>query len=317
MQRFIDAKLAQTPPIVKTWYDEKTLRELAAEALTDDIERLTSDRLAKLFYLHAQVDGVDSHEAYKTRIIGLPELGDTICGIRFRGMDVTKPFVNMAITEQPLTANGMAESVAILAEAFVEFSPQQVRFYLTSNLNIATSDFVDGVAQWDRALLANRFAALTPMAHVPDEFSVKRAQTVDFYDDYAQMCTRLFAESPKFLHYTRCESKDDFQNILDSDGHHFVLSHAGEFTGLISLDNDKYGGLQGLYVVEKILAPHMHGQGLGKAFEATVIRRLLDDGLVSDDEIFFGEIDYDNKGSLHSALKNGRVEVGRFLWLEV
>lgn len=342
-QKFVTAKLAQTSQLVKGWYDyansSNKLMELTKDALTDDLERLESDDLASRYadYICQNGGTVSDTQHYKTRILTLPELGEAICGIRFRGMQVDKPFVNVAITTKSLTMAGMAKSVAVLKESFDDFSPQNVRFYIDiseDGINHANSNYsiesvipyfdkLGMIAKWDVVVLSNQFSNLSQLAvsePIKQSYRLEIANNLDFHKDYVKALEDIFAKQPQFKNHTRCETREDVQWVMDNGGFNFVLTTIdgkgnSQFAGLMIIAKDKQAGIDGYCIMDKLIVNPLHGQGLGKQFESWVIQRLLQNQLVSPDGILFGEIDFDNKGSLHSAYANGRIEIGRYLWV--
>ena len=106
IESLIQAKAAQAHPLLKRIYTKTDLYKQCAHELQEDIERLESDHLALLFAKYASITGRHPSE-YKTRLINCDNGNIALCGIRFRGMDISQPFVTVTTTLKPLSVNSI------------------------------------------------------------------------------------------------------------------------------------------------------------------------------------------------------------------
>ena len=65
--------------------------------------------------------------AWANRRIDLPDGHWCVSGIRFRGLDATKPFIDVAVTSLPPQADALARRSAVIVPQYSEFAPRAVR----------------------------------------------------------------------------------------------------------------------------------------------------------------------------------------------
>lgn len=319
IESLIKAKANQLSILLKKCYSEQELYQQSSILLSEDIERLTSDELAQLFSIHAPIAGVDS-AAYKSRILELADGNQVLCGIRFRGLDVERPFVNVAATTKALTVSQIKLISDEISQAFRTFRPQHVQFYIASHLSITPEDFDD--AHWDYRILAGpitqsayQLSLNTSMNSQPN-CEIHRAKTLDFYPQYVQDYHNLLAQNPAYTEMTEVKSIEDMTEWL-AQGLIYLLTVDDALAGIIVLERDNSLGLTGFYVNENLVFKDYRGLGLGKWMQQAVIQTLNTQPSCQPTDMLFGTIHHDNIAAIKTAKSVGRQDIGGYLWVGV
>lgn len=315
---FIQAQLDQASPLLKRHYALARLKAQLAHELSEDIERLTSDELAQLFYIHAPIAGVDA-AAYKSQILELADGNQVLCGIRFRGLDIERPFVNVAATTKGLTVSQIRLIIDEISQAFIAFRPQYIQFCIPSHLTITPADFTD--AHWDYRILAGPITQLVeqlPLTLSADSQSnceIQRAKTLDFYPQYVQDYHNLLDQHPAYTEMTEVKSIEDMSEWL-AQGLIYLLRVDDALAGVMVLERDNSLGMTGFYINENLVFENYRGLGLGKWLQQAVIQTLNTCPNCQPTDMLFGTIHHDNVAAIKTAKSVGRQDIGGYLWVK-
>lgn len=326
IESLIQAKAAQAPPLLKNIYTEKALHEQCAHELEEDIERLESDRLASLFAKYAPIAGQQPSE-YKTRLLNGDNGDIALCGIRFRGMDISQPFITVAATLKPLTIDSINALVEDISKAFADFKPHYVQFYVASYLAIEPANF--SVAHWDNRILANTLdtliassvADITCLSHVNlshAKYELLPAKSMFFYEQYKRAYTKLFESSPQHASMTELKSLEDMTEWMVQRFVHLLYIN-DELAGVMVIEPDTSLGMTWFYVIENLVFAEYRGQGLGKWMQQAMIYQLANDPNRPLDrqktDMLFGTIHSNNTSAIECAKSVGREDIGGYLWV--
>lgn len=321
LKSLIQAKAAQVHPLLKRIYTKTDLYNQCAHELQEDIERLESDYLALLFAKYAAVTGRHSSE-YKTRLINGDNGNIALCGIRFRGMDISQPFVTVTTTLKPLSINSINILVDNISKAFEAFKPQYVQFYIPSYLDIEPANFSS--AHWDNRILATSLDTLTENA-VQDiacpshtKCELLSANSLTFYKQYEMAYNKLLDDSPQHAVMMELKPIEDMR-IWMAQGFINLLYVNDELAGVIIVEPDNSLGMTGFYIIENIIFSQYRGQGLGKWIQQVVIYQLVNNQSSQlkrkKTDMLFGTIHFDNTSAIQCAKSVGRDDIGGYLWV--
>ena len=305
--RFLAYAQNKVHPLVREWLSAETIRANLLEELDADLERLKSDVLAAEFQHHCPVAGASADE-YKNRVLEVDGL-TLLTGIRFLGLDLQKPFVDvMYSSEAALTPEQLSAVKDAIREAFSVFRPRRFRFYSPSN----QPRFAKG---GDKRLLAAPLGVMLaqPEAKTLRRVTLKRATSPAFYGDYAAIYEELLAEHPELQEVVRLEPEADMQTYLD-EGYVFEIFVDDCWAGLTAVLEDVQTGLSGLCVMEIILARAFRAQGFGSAVQRRLAAALVAAGVVQD-VLLFGTIGENNLPARRAAARAGRVDLGGRVWV--
>lgn len=297
----------QASPALRAWFEPPVLRRGIEGFLTADVERLTSDELAREFAHSCPVPGAEPDD-FKNRWLEVAGLGATLAGIRFWSLDLERPFVTVVASERlPRTPGDLADAAHALSEAFAQFSPKHIRIFLPYDAPLAPT----GPEQfWEKRVLAAPLHELrtrpTPSAY--DRVQLKPAADTSSYPRYRQAFEDLLEDSPIHREYTRMETEEDLADLAKA-GTLFDVFVDGHWAGLTAVDEGNEEGVEGYRMIEILLARHARGQRLGGALQ----RRLLE-ALPDPSKLLLGTIDVRNVAAIRTAERVGRIDVGGYLW---
>ncbi|MGP5121215.1 hypothetical protein ACTXJF_14305, partial [Psychrobacter alimentarius] len=240
IESLIQAKAAQAPPLLKRIYTKTDLYKQCAHELQEDIERLKSDRLALLFAQYASITGQHSSE-YKTRLISCDNGNIALCGIRFRGMDISQPFVTVTATLKPLSITSISVLVDNISKAFEGFKPQYIQFYVPSCLDIEPANFP--LARWDNRILANSLDTLNEnagqdMAYCSNKkYELLSTNSLTFYNQYVMAYNKLLNDFPQHALMMELKPIEDMR-IWVAHGFVHLLYVNDELAGVIIVEPD-------------------------------------------------------------------------------
>ena len=321
IESLIQAKAAQVPPLLKRIYTKTDLYKQCAHELQEDIERLENDDLALLFAQYASITGRHPSE-YKTRLISCDNGNIALCGIRFRGMDLSQPFVTVAATLKPLSINSINILVDNISKDFEDFKPQYVQFYIPSYLDIGPANFP--LAHWDNRILANSLDTLNENA-VQDiarpshtKCELLSANSLIFYNQYEMAYNKLIDDFPQHAVMMELKPIEDMRIWVDQ-GFVNLLYVNDELAGVIIAEPDNGLSMTGFYIIENIIFSEYRRQGLGKWMQQAMIYQLANNQSRQSErqktDMLFGTIHFDNTSAIQCAKSVGRDDIGGYLWV--
>ena len=305
-ERLLTYARQKVHPLVRTWLGAQTIETNLQSELEGDLERLHSDALAAEFAHHCPVAGAAA-ETYKNRLLTVGEL-ELLVGIRFLGLDMNQPFVDvMYQSRETLTPGQLSTVQKAVRKAFAVFRPKRTRFYLSSHLPQMGAD-------GDKRLIAAPLGVMLaqPRPATFDRVELRRAASLAFYPDYAAVYNELHADYPELRAVARLESEDDMQGYLEA-GLLFEVFVDGVWAGVTAVYRDVNIGLSGFCVAEIVLAKAFRRRGLGHVVQFQLAAQLVKQGARPND-LLFGTVGAVNVAARGAALRAGRVDLGGHVW---
>ena len=211
--------------------------------------------------------------------------GETLLvGIRFKGGDVTQPFVDLlAWTGEPCPG-----WIAAIKEAFVPFAPQAIRFRWSR----------DSPPPWpgeiDQLVFAGPAAGTT-------HASVTPARDLSWFDDFRQAFDVWRTTSP--LRPEVSPADLDELNACLEDGHIVVATNGDVFLGLAACLWQTERAFDGWSIMEQFVVSEVQGRGLGAALQRGLMH------LLPPGDLVWGTIHGSNAASQATAALCGREPV--------
>lgn len=253
--------------------------EQKSKWLQRQVAKCDDAKFGRDFAEYCPVPGVEP-EAYQHRILNVD--GERLLtGIRFKGCDLAKPFVDLiAWTGEPA-----AHWKTAVAKAFAPFQPLWMRFAW-----LPDSD-TPWPAEVDQHVIAGpaRGKAHDLISAVSD---------LSWYQDYHKDAEQ-WRETTPVGEEVITSTEDELQKCLD-EGHVVVAMHAGEFLGMAACKRDLNQALPGWWIAGEYLVPQARGQGLGTALQRSLMN------CITDGELVCGTIHGTNAPSLATARRCGR-----------
>ncbi|MGE3609323.1 MAG: hypothetical protein AB7I27_07035 [Bacteriovoracaceae bacterium] len=234
-------------------------------------------------------------EDYRERIIEVPGKGFLLAGIRFRGLDVTKPFVSV-IPSFITTENDLTLIKELIKEEFRVFRPQAFQLTLSPKYLRERVDILE-----DRFTVAGKIDSIL-REKLCTEVKIELVATseIDFYERYVQEYLVFHEQRPELKLEVRSESLDDLNESLKSNLLYKIMIN-DEFAGVIAGAISNYHGISGASVLEELLFSTFRGKKLGVHVQYEFAKKLK-----GRFEVLWGTISPKNQSSLKTALKNQR-----------
>ena len=313
----VEARLSWTSPTIRPWYAEATLEEqlgrgLAVEASRIDSLAFGSPYRDQVGLLHEQTGPLD----WANRMVDLPDGGWAVTGIRFRGQDLTRPFVDVVATTTPPTADGLAVLAEAVVDAYRVFSPRCLRIEAPDPSALLTQLSGDprfgpgsGVDHW---VVAGLVADLGDRPHTPgfDLVSLRAAEAEPMAQRAAAIYCERTSSEPESALWAQPEDVDSLTESA-AEGLLFEAVVDGAPAGVVAAIRADAHGLAGFSVQELCLDSHHRGRRLA----AGLLQRLLAQLPARSGDALWGTIHAANSSSLRNALSVGRQMVGAKVWI--
>ena len=223
-----------------------------------------------------------------------------LLSIRFEGLDVTKPFVDVSVTSRPVTRADLP-ALAGAARVYAAFHPPRLRFWSAAPM----TDWTD--LEPDRRVLAAPINTLRGHP-APDGLTLIPTTTTERYADAQAAYDAVDADHPHHPEQARLLNAEDLQECIDA-GTMFDVHWRGAWAGYAGTLAHPQLGLDTQVVQELLLTPQARGQGLGAALSTLLARHLPDPA-----QVLSGTIHGLNRGALNAATRAGRQDVGGWWW---
>jgi len=253
--------------------------------------------------------------AWANRRIDLPDGHWCVSGIRFRGLDPTKPFIDVVVTSLPPQADALARLSAVIVPQYSEFAPRALRVDAPAPDELVAAAVADprfAHAAVDQYVVAGLVADLRTRPHVAgyERVHVHAAPV----DAARQATVRLYAqaetERPALAQWATPSTADDLRQCAD-ESLLFEVTVDGRPAGVVAARRDDDHGMSGFVVQEIVLDDAHRGHRLAPA----VLQRLVAELPAGPGDTLWGTIHPDNHPSLRNARSIGREIVGGYVWL--
>ena len=302
------------------WYPDPALLAQLRDALAVEASRLDDVAFGAQFRDALGVRPESEALSWANRRLDLPDGGWAVAGIRFRGRDGRRPFVDVVATTAPPTPDGLASVAETVAAAYADFEPLCLRVDALDPDEIvaalrADSRFGPGCAV-DMYVVAGLVRSLRqhPRAAAYDDVTLRRSESGD---DTAALSVRvaeiyraLTELQPELAMWATAEGAESLGECAE-EGLLFEILGEGRPAGVVAgLRHDDHA-MRGFSVQEICLDPAHRGRRLAPG----VIQRVVDELPAGDGDVLWGTIHPANRPSLRNALSVGREVVGGYVWV--
>ena len=314
------ARLAWVSPRLREWYDDARLVRQLASGLADEAGRVGDvvfgaefrDGVMSGAGIAASADPLD----WANRRIDLPTGGWAVAGIRFRGLDVTRPFVDVVATTEPPTPEGLAVVADAVLPYYASFDPLCLRVDAPDPAGLVEQGR-RGRAVRARVLGrpvrrrgAGRRAARSPARAVVRPRALRPGDAAALAERAAAIYAELARRNPDLPMWARAEDAESLAACAD-EGLLFEVLLDGEPAGVVAAVRDDAHGMSGFSVEELCLDADRRGRRLAPG----VLQRLVDELPAEDGDVLWGTIHPDNAPSLRNSVSVGREVVGGYAWV--
>jgi GNAT superfamily N-acetyltransferase len=315
LEDLVAARMPWTAGVLHEWYPRTALEaQLAADldgalALVYDREFAASFR--RDVGLPIEVDDL----AWANQVLALPDDGWALTGIRFRGLDITLPFVDVVATDAGPTPREVAEVAARVATSYAAFEPRCVRFDVPDPdglVDAMAAQDESTRAEVDQYVVAGLVSDLRERATGPsyERVELRRAGPEPLAARAAAIYADLHRAAPQTTLWANPEDVESLAGCA-AEGLLFGVLVDADPAGVVAAMREDAHGLRGYVVQELCLDDEHRGRGLAAPVLQHLVRALPE----GEGATLWGTIHPDNAASLRNALRIGRQKVGGFVWV--
>jgi hypothetical protein len=316
LDELVGLRLPWVSEPVRSWYAERELRGQLRTAMRRVAERVGNAEFGAGFRDSLGADLVPDALAWANRRIELADGGSAVTGIRFRGGDVRRPFVDVVATSAPATPDGLAVVAAAVGPAYEAFGPLCLRVDAPDAPGLMASLVADDrfgpgcevdlhvVAGQVRDLREHRRAASYPRV------TLRRGEPGELARRVAEIYAELTGPEPDLGAWANPEDEESLADCANEDLLFEVLVDEVP-AGVVAAVRDDQHALRG-FSVQELCLDRVHR---GRRFAPAVVQRLVDELPARAGDVLWGTIHPANTPSLRSALSIGRRPIGGFVWV--
>lgn len=304
-----------TSPRLADWYPHDQRRARSRDAMQGQAGWVADADFGLSFRDSVGSVSVADPLAWANRRIDLSDGHWCVTGIRFRGLDATKPFIDVVATSLPPEADALAQLTAVLVPQYSDFAPRAIRVDAPApdelvSAAVASPRFAHSVV--DQYIVAGLVADLRTRPHVTGYERVHlQATPVDAAGEATVLLyEQAEAERPDLAQWATPATTDELQECADQCLL-FEVTVDGHPAGVVAARRDDDHGMTGFVVQEIVLDDAHRGHRLAPA----VLQRLVAELPAGPGDTLWGTIHPDNHPSLRNARSIGREIVGGYVWL--
>jgi GNAT superfamily N-acetyltransferase len=293
---------------VRAWVDGATIDAALDAAVTaalagvHDLARAADKRAL------CPVPGLNDQD-YLVRLLASPDGRHVLAELRFKGLDLAQPFVELVGADFALSAHTTCQLCAAIASQFRRARPRWLRIYRGAH---EPDDAMWDELPWlpDLRVVVGPVSAIRAGADPGATGLVLRPATADSLTAFRDAFAAFAAAEPALAAEVTALTDDDAGALIRAgtlyDG---WLGH--RWVGHIGVRPTRFLGAPAFEVVSEIVAPAARGRGLGPALQRALAHRLDPDALL------VGTVHATNRPSLATALRVGRIDVGGWRFLDL
>ncbi|SBN61632.1 hypothetical protein GA0004736_0519 [Curtobacterium sp. 9128] len=247
---------------------------------------------------------------WANRVVELPSGGWAVTGIRFRGRDLAKPFVDVIATSVAPDASGLAELGATL-DAHAEFAPLCFRVALPGDARGDQAPVSSAfAARPDQLVVAAPLAAIRARQPVSGSVELRATSAESAAARVRSMYDDVRVHEPRLDQWATPSDVATLQDA-EEEGLLFDVVIEGRVAGVVAASREDARGFTGYSVEEIVLDDAHRGRGYGPVVLHCLADRLPDGG----SDVLWGHINAGNTRSLRNALASGRVVTSTLVWV--
>ena len=317
VEALVEARRPWVSGAIRSWYAEADLLHQLRSAMAPEADRVGNAAFGQEFRDGVGLGVANDPLDWANRRIDLPDGGWAVTGIRFRGADVKRPFVDVVSTTAPPTPDGLTVVAEAVVAAYRAFGPLCLRVDAPDPAALVEQlshdrRFLGDRCAVDMHVVAGLVEQLRqfPRAAAYPQVSLRAGDPRPLAARVAAMYAELVARQPERAMWARPEDLDSLTECADA-GLLFEVLVEGRPAGVVAAIRYDAHAMAGFSVQELCLdAAHR-----GRHVAAAAVQRLIDALPARPGDVLWGTIDPNNLPSLRNALSVGRVHVGGYTWI--
>jgi L-amino acid N-acyltransferase YncA len=314
LDAMVRARLPWVSGEIRAWYADARLTELLRSDLGPQAAMVGDESFGAQFRDNV---GLDIGEAadWANRRVDLPDGGWAVCGIRYRGRDVERPFVDVVATTEPPSPDGLAAVAQVVVPLYAGFQPLCLRVDApdpTALVAALDHDPRFGVSAVDMHVVAAPVHELRERGRVAayDLVALRVGDAHEMAQRVAEIYADLDSRNPALEQWARPEGEATMRACADQ-GLLLEVVVDGDPAGVVAAVREDAHGMSGFCVQEIVLDARHQGRRLAPA----VLQHLVDALPAEDGDVLWGTIHPGNAPSLRNATSIGRRLVGGYVWV--
>lgn len=316
LDQLAEARIAWTSPTIRSWYDGHALRRSLRAAMSEELDRLDNADFGREFRDGLGIGAPEEPLDWANRWLDLHDGGWAVAGIRFRGRDAARPFVDVVATTTTPTPEGLAEVAAVVVPAFRAFAPVCLR--VDAPDGPALVEDLRGDPRFERTCAVDMHVVaglVDPLREHPrvaayPRVSLRVGDPHALAPRVAEIYRELADHEPEVETWANPEDVESLSECA-GEGLLFEVLVDGTPAGVVATLRHDDHGMTGFSVQEICLDAAHRGQRLAPA----AVQRMVDELPARPGDTLWGTIDPGNAPSLRSALSIGRTLVGGYVWV--
>jgi RimJ/RimL family protein N-acetyltransferase len=219
-----------------------------------------------------------------------------VSSIRFEGLSLEKPFVEIPLWSRPLTCEELSLITNVVTSEYSRFKPRRIKYFNPNDRAIHREDKEDFAFFVENTSVIQ--SGERPLRY--DDVELRPAASLDFYPDLIRIYEGLKEESP---HALKPEQLPSLEKSMQQ-GLIYEAFIKGQWAGMMSAQQLTERFYSGVFIVEEALDRQYRGQGYAPAMQRKFIEQL------DRDQLVFGEILWWNERSRRTAMRVGRKKCG-------
>jgi L-amino acid N-acyltransferase YncA len=315
LDEMVRARLPWLPPDLRSWYTDVELVDQLTKALGTEYGRLDDVDFGAGFRNDVGL-GVGVPLDWANRRIELASGGWAVTGIRFRRLDIGRPFVDVIATSEPPIPDGLAAVAEAVVPAYREFDPKCLRVEAPEPAALV-AEIADDIrfgehSGVDMRIVAGLVEQLLGGPRVPtyDLVALRPGTAEQLAGRAADIYRTAASSSPDLAWWANPEDAESLA-ACEAEGLLFEVVADGDPAGVVAALRYDDHGMRGFSVQEICLDDRHRGRRLAPG----VMQRLLEQLPARRGDVLWGTIHPDNAASLRNALSIGRTPVGGYAWI--
>ncbi len=178
-----------------------------------------------------------NQEEYEEKILYIDDDSFILAGIRFQGLDVTKPFVSILGNFKKADSIPFNKIAQIVREKFKAFKPHSFHMSFPEGITIPANYKIDRYT-----VMGNiQNVVNLPLDNISDQVELMPLKEMNFYEDYVREYEKIFSKYPQLKNEVDIESLDSL-NDAGNENLLFEILINGQRAGVIAGYTENYFG---------------------------------------------------------------------------
>ena len=273
------------------------LKSLKKE-IASELNQLAELSLPEIYterFNYFKLDGTTAKD-FRERILELKNDQFIMAGIRFKGLNVKKPFISI-VANFEIKSDRLLVLAELIKKEFSVFNPIAFQFRSSSEVELIAPGL-----SIDRYTVVGTIENLIrqKLPEHKETVEIVKLNNTDFYADYLNEYKNFHDKINNLKDEVKPESLEDFKDAICNQLLYKIFIN-GKHAGIIAGSAFDYYGVKGVCILEEILYSSFKGKGYGAYLQKEFAKKLQ-----GRYQLLWGTISSLNQPSLKTALRNGR-----------